>query len=54
MNFQDVAIVPACEECGERWLRGDDDRWRAEYVDEGLDRLLLFWCPPCWLSEFGQ
>jgi hypothetical protein len=28
-NQQDVAIVPACEECGERWLPGDAERWLA-------------------------
>ena len=53
MNSQDVAIVPACEECGERWLPGDGERRRAEFIDDGPEDVLKFWCPECWLREFG-
>lgn len=37
MNSQDVAIVPTCAECGERWLPSDPERWRAVFLDEGPD-----------------
>jgi hypothetical protein len=52
MNSQDVAIVPNCEECGERWLGVDVERWRAVFIDEGPDERLAFWCAECWLREF--
>jgi hypothetical protein len=51
-DSQDVAIVPACEECGERWLPSDPERWRAEFLDDGPDDVLKFWCPDCWRREF--
>jgi hypothetical protein len=54
MNSQkDVAIVPACEECGERWLPADRERWLAEFVDDGPYQILRFWCPACWRREFA-
>jgi hypothetical protein len=52
MNRQ-VAFVPVCEECGERWLPADPDRWRAAYIDDGPDDRLLFWCADCWGREFS-
>jgi hypothetical protein len=48
-----VALVPACAECGERWLPGDPERWRAEFVDDEPQDLLKFWCPECWRREFA-
>jgi hypothetical protein len=53
MRSPEVAIVPACQECGERRLPADCDRWRAEFVDDGPDDLLRFWCADCWEREFG-
>lgn len=53
MNFQDVAILPACEECGELWLPGDAERWRADFIDDGPEDVLKFWCPGCWEREFS-
>jgi hypothetical protein len=42
VNSHDVAIVPECEECGERWRPADSERWRAEFFDDGPeDRLGL-------------
>ena len=52
MNSQDVAIVRACEECGERWLPSEPERWRAEFLDNGPEDVLKFWCPECWQREF--
>jgi hypothetical protein len=42
MNKQDVAIVPTCEECGERWLPDDSERWRAVFLDDGPEDRLGF------------
>jgi hypothetical protein len=52
-NTLTVTIVPACGECLRRWLPGSTDRWRAEFIDDGPDEVLLFWCSECWLREFG-
>jgi hypothetical protein len=48
-----VVIVPECEECGERWLPGDPERWRADLIDDGPEDRLVFWCADCWECEFG-
>ena len=53
MNSQGVAIVPNCEECGDPWLLGDEDRWKAEFIEEESEDLLKFWCPDCWERQFG-
>lgn len=53
MNSQDVAIVPACEECGDRWPPDDPERWRAMFLDDGPEDVLKFWCLSCWEREFG-
>jgi hypothetical protein len=52
VNSQDVAAVPACEECGDRWLSNDAERWLADFVDDGPGDVLKFWCPECWRREF--
>jgi hypothetical protein len=52
MNSQGVAIVPNCDECGDPWLLGDDDRWKAEFIDNGPEDQLRFWRPECWAREF--
>jgi hypothetical protein len=39
-----------CEECGVMW-HDPAKRSRAEWVD---DDDLKFWCPFCWLVEFGR
>ncbi|MBA3736206.1 MAG: hypothetical protein H0W90_13600 [Actinobacteria bacterium] len=53
MNYQDVALTPEREECGIVWLPSDAERWRAEFVDDGPDDRLGFWCSDCWELEFG-
>jgi hypothetical protein len=42
MSAEQVALIPRCAECGERWLPDDDDRWRA-YLD--TDSELVFLLP---------
>jgi hypothetical protein len=32
VSTEQVAVIPRCAECGERWLPDDEDRWRA-YLD---------------------
>jgi hypothetical protein len=57
MNSHDVAIVPACEECDERWLPADSKPWRAraEFIPgSGPGDRLGFWCPDCWEREFRR
>ena len=54
VNSQDVAIVPAWEECGDRWFPGDPEHWRADFLDDGPEDVLKFWCSECWLHEFGD
>lgn len=55
MNTKNVkfATVPNCAECGEHWFPWSVERWRAEFIDDGLDDVLRFWCPSCWEREFG-
>jgi hypothetical protein len=53
MNAHDVVIVPACEECRRVWLPADLARWRAEFLDDGSEDRLGFWCADCWSREFG-
>ncbi len=53
VNYQDVALTPEREECGIVWLPSDAERWRAEFVDDGPDDRLGFWCSDCWELEFG-
>jgi hypothetical protein len=31
----------------------DPERWRAEFLDDGPEDVLKFWCPESWLREFG-
>jgi hypothetical protein len=46
-----VALIPQCVECLERWLPGDEERWRA-YLD--TDGELAFYRPKCAQHEFGS
>jgi hypothetical protein len=48
-----ILFVPTCEECARRWLPADTDRWRAEFIGDGLDDALHFWCSECWEREFA-
>jgi hypothetical protein len=48
----DVAVVPVCGECGERWPPADPERER-EFIDDGPDDVLRFWCPSCWERELS-
>lgn len=48
-----IATVPNCAECGQLWLPGSAERWRAEFIEDGLDDVLRFWCRTCWEREFG-
>jgi hypothetical protein len=45
MSAEQVALIPRCAECGERWLPDDEDHWRA-YFD--TDDVLIFYCPHSW------
>ena len=51
MSAEQVALIPQSAECGERWLPGDEERWRA-YLD--TDSELVFYCPDCGEREFGE
>ncbi len=51
VSVEQVALIPQCAECGEVWLPGDDDRWRA-YLD--TDDELVFYCPHCAEREFDN
>jgi len=53
MSVEQVAPIPRCAECGERWLPGDEERWRAYVVDDGPEDKLVFYCPGCAELEFG-
>jgi hypothetical protein len=50
VSAEQVAQIPHCAECGERWLPDDDDRWRA-YLD--TDDELVFYCSDCAEREFA-
>jgi hypothetical protein len=50
MSTEQVALIPRCAECSERWLPDDAERWRA-YLD--TDDELVFYCPECAEREFG-
>jgi hypothetical protein len=50
MSAEQVALIPRCAECDDRWLPDDDDRWRA-FLD--TDDELVFYCPECAAREFG-
>ena len=57
MRVEDVALIPTCAECGERWLPADDSRWRLYLgVDEDLEEQpeLVWICPACGDFEFGR
>jgi hypothetical protein len=49
MSAERVALIPQCVECLERWLPGDQERWRA-YLD--CDGDVVFYCPECAEREF--
>ena len=51
MSAEQVALIPRCAECGERWLPDDEDHWRA-YFDTG--DVLIFYCPHCAEREFDN
>lgn len=43
MSTEQVALIPQCAECGERWLPADDERWQAHFDtdDEGHESAAL-------------
>jgi hypothetical protein len=45
-----VALVPACDECGDVWLPADTDRWKL-HLD--VDDEPVWLCPDCDEREFG-
>jgi hypothetical protein len=51
MSAEQVALIPRCAECAERWLPTDEERWRA-YLD--TDDELVFYCPECAEREFDK
>ena len=38
-----LALIPGCEECRKLWLPGDDEHWRAYWIDDGPEERLLFY-----------
>lgn len=44
-------MTPRCTECGDRWLRDHEERWRA-YLD--TDAEIVFFCPECAEREFDD
>lgn len=51
MSAEQVAVIPQCEECRERWLPDDEERWRGYLHCDG--DVVLF-CPECGWHEFGE
>ena len=51
MSDEHVAPIPRCVECGDGWLPGDEERWRA-YFD--TDDKLVFYCRECAERESGH
>jgi hypothetical protein len=51
VSAEQVALIPQCAECGEVWLPGDEDRWKA-YLD--TDDELVFYFPDCAEREFDE
>jgi hypothetical protein len=51
VSTEQVALIPRCAECGERWLPDDEDRWQAHF---DADDVLLFLCPECAEREFDN
>jgi predicted RNA-binding Zn-ribbon protein involved in translation (DUF1610 family) len=54
VNADQVAVIRACEECGEVWLQADAGRWQAHWIDDGREERLVFYCPECAEREFGS
>jgi len=54
VSAEPVALIPQCEECRRVWLRDDPERWHAEWIDDGPDEKLVFYCPECAERQFGQ
>jgi len=50
MPTADTDTALRCEECGVAWV-DVAERWRADLVYDEDD--LHYWCPSCWLVEFG-
>jgi RNase P subunit RPR2 len=48
-----VTRVHTCEECRNPWLPGDNERWKAYWIDDGERDLLVFYCADCAEGEFG-
>jgi predicted RNA-binding Zn-ribbon protein involved in translation (DUF1610 family) len=51
VSAEQLAIIPTCAECGERWLPDDEDRWQAYFATDGV---LIFYCPKCAEREFDR
>ena len=50
VNEAPVAEIPACMECGARWLPADETPWQlAVDIDE-----FACYCPACAEGEFGE
>jgi hypothetical protein len=48
---RDVAVTPACAECGLVWLPADSSRWRLRL---DVDDEPIWFCPSCDEREFGK
>jgi hypothetical protein len=51
MSEPTVAETPTCEECGARWLPGDETRWRPYAVDPDE---FAWYCPACAAREVDE
>jgi RNase P subunit RPR2 len=49
----DELEVVRCEECRLPLLDTDHRRWRADWIDDGPEDKLIFYCPECAKREFG-
>jgi hypothetical protein len=54
VTVEKATLIPTCEECGNPWFPDDDKRWRAYWIDDGNEDLLVFYCVDCAKREFGE
>jgi hypothetical protein len=47
-------LIPTCIECGAVWLPESTERWRACWIHDGPEEVLLFYCEACSEREFGS
>jgi len=52
VSAEQLALIPQCEECLGVWMPAVA-RWQAQWIDDGPEERLLFYCPACARREFG-